>query len=77
MFTTCDISMSEGQALPTTAKLPHWACECEQTSRFVPDSSAQQKSGWWLNQPIEKYACQNGIISPGRDENKTIVETTT
>ena len=67
----------EGQALPTTAELPHWACECEQTSRFVPDSSAQQKSGWWLNQPIWKICLSKWDHFPRvRDENKKVFETT-
>ena len=47
-----------GPQLPT-AELPHWACECEQTSVRIPGNSCAgfqcpTKSGWWLNQPIVK-----------------------
>ena len=34
------------------------------------------KSSWWLNHPIWKICSSNGIISPGRDKNQKMFETT-
>ena len=49
-----------------------WGCDMEESAsrNCIASPGTQQKSSWWLNQPISKILVKLGSSSPGTGENK-------